>query len=144
MHGTLPWTRVFLGPRVTRLDQEVDGHTMHFLEHKRAIDRRVLTQGAGDLGEFKLIGGRAKLDAAMRLDEQTVGDDLRTGMAVFFDDLIQNAGTRSVHRRSNQGLWLIPVVFYFEDPAVGAGCPRRSNANPRMVDLQIAGNFLMR
>src|ERR1700730_2772319 len=135
MHGVLHRRRVFLRRRVVLFDHEVDRHAVQLLEHKRAIDRRVLDQGLADLAELELILGRGQFDAAMRLNEQPMLDDLRTEFAIFFDNLIENAGTDSVNSRPKERLRFVAVVFDLNDAGIGAGSARRRLANPRMPDL---------
>ncbi len=123
--------RVFLGRRVVLFDHEVDRHAVQFLEHQRAIDHEILGQGIGDLAELELIRGRVQFDAAMRLNEQPMFDDLRTVFAIFFDNLIKDAGAGSVHCRTEQSLRFVAVVFDLDDAGIGAGSARRRRAKSR-------------
>ena len=70
--------------------------------------------------------------------------DLRTEMAIFFDNLIKDAGTASVHGRAEESLRFVAIVFDLDDAGIGAGSARRRLANPGMPDLQLAGGLLMR
>src|SRR3984893_7773842 len=130
--------RVFLGRRVVLFDHEVDRHVEQYaplLEHQRAIDHGILGQGLGDLAELELIRGRGQFDAAMRLNEQPMFDDLRTELAVFFDNLVKDAGTGSVHGRTEESLRFVAVVFDLDDAGIGAESARCRLANPGMPDL---------
>src|SRR5947208_278995 len=109
MHGVLSRRRLFLGRSVVLFDHEVDRHAVQFLEHKRAIDRCVLYQGLCDFAELELIRGWGQFDAAMRLNEQPMFDDLRAEFAVFLDNLIKDAGAGSVHGRTEESLRLVTV-----------------------------------
>ena len=123
MRGVLRRRRFFLGRRVVLFDHELDRHAAQFLEYKRAVDHRILAQGLGDLAELELIHGRGQFDAAMRLNEQPMLDDLRTEFAIFFDNLMKDAGTGSVSGRTEDSLRFVAVVFDLDDAGIGAGAP---------------------
>src|SRR5262249_24299132 len=111
--------------------------------NKRSFNHRILGQSFGDFAKPDLIGVRAEIEATMGRNNEAMFYGLGGELAVFFEVLIARAVARPFDARAKKSLWLIAVVFDFDDAGVSARRASFCRAHPRMADGQFARCFLM-